>query len=69
MMGPRRLDVHPGHACWVELSVPNPARAGPARRIVKLRGEIYRESDMGEWKNVIVILRTNFSKELVEPGP
>jgi hypothetical protein len=67
LIGPRRLDIHPGQSCWVELTVPNPSNTGPRRRIVKLQGEVYRCSDMGEWKNVVVILRANFSKDLLRP--
>lgn len=54
---------------WIELTAPNPRRSGPPTRIVKLRGQIRRISDMGEWKNVVVVIfETNFSKRFLEPG-
>ena len=67
IVGPRRLDIHAGQPCWVELSVPNPSKTGPRRRIAKLQGEVHRSSDMGEWRSVVVILRTDFTKDLLLP--
>jgi c-di-GMP-binding flagellar brake protein YcgR len=67
LIGPGRLELHSGQACWVELSVPNPASRGSPRRLVKLKGEIRRVSDLGEWKSVGVVLENNFTKSLLAP--
>jgi hypothetical protein len=67
--GQRRLPFHDGQACWVELSVPRPYKGGARRRIIKLKGDIRRASDTGEDRHVTVtvVLRSNFSPDLLSP--
>ena len=67
--GERRLPFHDGQACWVELSVPRPYRGAARRRIIKLMGDIRRGSGRGEDRHVtvVVVLRSNFSPDLLSP--
>lgn len=69
IVGPPPAAVRQGLEVWVELVAPSPRSTGPRTRLVKLRGEVHRVDDLGDWKSVIVIiLENNFSPACMLPG-
>jgi hypothetical protein len=36
-------------------------------RIVKMRGEVRRVTDIGDWKAAVIVFDTNFKRSLLDP--
>jgi hypothetical protein len=67
VVGPGGTALKEGSPTWVELGVPNPRANGPRMRIVKMRGEVRRITDIGDWKAVVSVFDTNFKRSLLDP--
>jgi hypothetical protein len=67
VVGPGGALLREGSQMWVELSVPNPRARGPRMRVVKMRGDIRRVADVGDWKSVVIVFDTNFKRSLLDP--
>ena len=67
VVGPGGTGLKEGSPAWVELSVPNPRASGPRMRIVKMRGEVRRITDLGDWKAAVIVFDSNFKRSLIDP--
>jgi len=67
VVGPGGTALKEGSPTWVELGVPNPRASGPRMRLVKMRGEIRRVTDLGDRRAAVAVFDTDFKRSLLDP--
>jgi hypothetical protein len=68
IIGPARSVVRDNQNVWVELHAPNTRMTGPRYRVVKMKGRVRRSADMGDWRSVVVVFESDFSRTLLSPA-